>query len=60
MCEDCSTSGGNDASLFRLEDCPKNANVSCFRSIVNFGTHTGKFGLLEDVILLSIEAKCGT
>merc|ERR1712117_224224 len=40
VCEDCSTSGGNDASLFRLEDCPKNANVSCFRSIVNFGTHT--------------------
>ena len=28
--------------MFRLEECPENANVSCFRSIVNFGTHTSK------------------
>ena len=40
VCEDCDSPGGSDASIFRLEECPENANVSCFRSIVNFGTHT--------------------
>ena len=42
MCEDCDSTGGSDTSMFRLEECPENANVSCFRSIVNFGTHTSK------------------
>jgi len=40
VCEDCDSTGGSDTSMFRLEECPENANVSCFRSIVNFGTHT--------------------
>ena len=42
MCEDCDTADGIEASMLRLEECPKNANVSCFRSVVKFATHTSK------------------